>query len=108
LTAAGGPGGHSAAADRPSVAQQLGIGCVTAVGGFFSGGMIAVLIAKVVGSIRGCEPPAGTPACDWSNYWAVGLIVGLITLPTLSLWKLRRSHRAVARHSERGGARGTD
>ena len=102
--------GDADAAPRatPPVAQQVAIGCLTAVAGLFSGGMIAVLVAKVVGTARRCTPVEGTPACDWWVFWMVGMIVGLITLPVLTLWKLRRSYRAAARNPERGEARGTD
>ena len=32
------------------IARNIGVGCITTMAGFFSGGMIAVLIAKFVGS----------------------------------------------------------
>jgi hypothetical protein len=64
------------------------------VGGTFSGGMIAVLVAKIVGSVRGCEPPTGTPACDWHVYAAVGMLIGAISLPVLTLLRLRRGEQA--------------
>ncbi len=66
-----------------------GVGCVTAVAGLFSGGMIAVLIAKIVTQIRGCTPIEGTPACDWHVYAAVGMLVGVVTLPIISIWRLK-------------------
>jgi len=39
------------------IARNVGVGCVTMFAGFFSGGMVAVLVAKFVGSTRGCRPP---------------------------------------------------
>jgi hypothetical protein len=66
-----------------------GIGCLTGFAGMFGGGMIAVLIGKIVGSIRGCQPTEGTPACDWTTYAAVGMILGLLTLPTISIMRLK-------------------
>ncbi|MEP6905978.1 MAG: hypothetical protein ABI875_07815 [Gemmatimonadales bacterium] len=67
--------------------------------GFFSGGMVGVFIAKVVGSIRNCEPSEGLPACDWQVYAAVGMLIGAITLPVLALRRLRKGERE-ARNSE--------
>ena len=72
-------------------AQFIGVGCLTAVAGFFSGGMIGVFVAKVVGSFRGCEPEAGLPACDWHVYAGVGMLIGALSLPALALNRLRKS-----------------
>jgi hypothetical protein len=58
--------------------------------GFFSGGMIGVLVGKVVGMARRCVPPEGLPACDWHWFMFVGGVVGAISLPSLTLWRLRR------------------
>jgi hypothetical protein len=53
-------------------AQRIGVGCFTAVVGFAAGGMLG-----------------GIPSCDW-GYWATaGAWIGLITLPAISLWRLR-------------------
>ena len=76
--------------DRPPAAALAGIGCLTAVSGTFAGGMIAVLIGKIVGSLRGCQPPDGTPACDWSSYAAVGMLLGFLVFPTITIMRLRR------------------
>ena len=84
------------------------VGCllaVTAMGGFFGGGMIAVFVGKVVGSVRGCRPAEGLPACDWHVYMLVGAGLGLVLLPTVTFVRLRRiAHReaAAARTPERG------
>jgi hypothetical protein len=73
------------------VARNIGVGCVTTVAGFFSGGMIAVLVGKFVGSMQGCKPPEGLPACNWWVYAAVGAIIGAVTLPVLALRRLSRN-----------------
>jgi hypothetical protein len=70
------------------LARNLGIGCVTSVGGFFGGGMIGVLIAKIVGTVQACPPPEGVPACNWPVYAVIGMGVGLLTLPSVVLWRL--------------------
>ena len=80
------------APDREGVvARNIGVGCVTTVAGFFSGGMIAVLVAKFVGSMQGCKPPEGLPACNWWVYAAIGAVVGAITLPVIALRRLSRT-----------------
>ena len=63
---------------------------MTAVGGTFSGGMIGVLIAKIVGGFERCQPPEGVPACNWPVYAVIGMGVGLLTLPTIVLWRVNR------------------
>ena len=40
----------------------VGVGCLTAVAGLVGGGMIAVLLAKIVGGISGCRGDAETGA----------------------------------------------
>ena len=77
------------ASDREGiVARNIGVGCVTAVAGFFSGGMIAVLVGKFVGSMQGCKPPEGLPACNWWVYAGIGAVIGALTLPVLALRRL--------------------
>jgi hypothetical protein len=76
-------------ANRKDVlARNIGIGCVTTVAGFFSGGMIAVMVAKFVGSAQRCQPPEGLPACNWHVYAGVGALIGMVTLPVLALWRV--------------------
>ena len=70
------------------IARNIGVGCITTVAGFFSGGMIAVLVAKFVGSAQGCRPPEGLPACNWWMYAGVGALLGAVTLPVLALGRL--------------------
>jgi hypothetical protein len=70
----------------------LGVGCITFVSGFFGGGMIAVLIAKVVGAAQGCTPAAETGApCNWFNYAVVGALAGMVLFPATAVLLLRRS-----------------
>jgi hypothetical protein len=75
---------------RDIVARNIGVGCITTMAGFFSGGMIAVLVAKFVGSAQGCRPPEGLPACNWWVYAGVGAVLGAITLPLIALSRLNR------------------
>ena len=51
--------------------------------------MVAVLIGKVVGNVRGCVPAEGLPACDWYWFALAGMILGATTLPILVLRRLR-------------------
>ena len=85
--------------DEYRTTRYVGVGCVTAIGGLFSGGMIGVFVGKVVGSIRGCNPGPELPACDWHVYAGVGMLIGVLTLPVLALNRLRRSD-SVAREKD--------
>ena len=86
-------------ADEYRIERYVGVGCVTAIAGCFSGGMIGVLVAKVVGSVRGCQPEPELPACDWHVYALLGMLIGALTLPVLALQRLRRGDVA-ARETE--------
>ncbi|HEX5971118.1 MAG TPA: hypothetical protein VFY85_04275 [Gemmatimonadaceae bacterium] len=78
----------------------LGVGCMTAIAGLVAGGMIAVLIAKIVGSLQGCKPDAETGApCDWATYWTWGARIGLVLLPTVVIMRMRKA-RAASRNSK--------
>jgi hypothetical protein len=66
------------------------VGCFATFVGFWSGGMIGVLVGKLVGNVRRCAPIEGTPACDWYYFAAAGMILGAITLPFLVLRRLSR------------------
>ena len=98
---AGGPEAPQGETSAPRPAY-FGIGCLTAIAGFWGGGMIAVLVAKVVGALTKCaaESETGAP-CNWFTYAEFGAITGLIVLPAISIWLLRRG-RGRARNTERG------
>ena len=80
-------------ADEFRGSRYVGVGCVTVIAGLFSGGMIGVFVAKMVGSFRGCKPPEGLPACDWHVYAGIGMLIGMLTLPVLAITRLRRGDR---------------
>jgi hypothetical protein len=62
--------------------------------------MIAVLIAKAVGGATGCAPAADTGApCNWATYWTWGARIGVILVPTIVIWRMRRV-RSVPKNSE--------
>lgn len=96
----GGSEGEGAPEDtRP---HYLGVGCISVVAGFAGGGMIAVLIAKIVGAVTRCPAEAETGApCSWLTYAVYGAIAGAFILPTLTISLLRRGRRR-AQHLERG------
>ena len=77
-------------------AAQIGVGCFTTFVGFWSGGMIGVLIGKIVGGVQGCAAGENGQPCNWQIYAAVGMIVGMITLPVLALRRMRASARAAS------------
>ena len=72
----------------------IGVGCITFVSGFFGGGMIAVLVAKVVGAAQSCTPDAETGApCNWFSYAMVGALIGMVLFPTTATLLLRRGRK---------------
>ena len=74
-------------------AQRIGVGCFTAVVGFAAGGMIGVFLGWAYAFLTRAPRCTGIPSCDW-GYWATaGAWFGLITLPAISLWRLRGSGR---------------
>lgn len=74
----------------------VAVGCLMAVVGLAGGGMIAVLVAKIVGAIRGCTADSETGApCAWSTYWTWGARIGVVVLPTLVLWRMRRGRKRM-------------
>lgn len=78
----------------------FGIGCITAVAGFVGGGMIAVLVARIVGALTRCTADSETGApCGWTTYWFVGALAGLVLLPSIAIWLFARGRRR-AKNSE--------
>jgi hypothetical protein len=71
-------------------ARNIGVGCFTTFIGLWSGGMIAVMIGKVVEGVRRAPSCEGLPLCNWNVYAAVGAVIGAISLPVLVLMRLRR------------------
>lgn len=103
----GAPGGDGGQERRdlppPSRWRLLPLGCLMTLAGFFSGAMVAVLVAKVRGGLIHCQPvDAELPACDWQNFAGVGGVLGALTLPLLVLWRLH-SPRGARREDEQGG-----
>jgi|SRR5689334_20867829 len=87
------PSGDEASARRTEEdrsARNIGVGCFTAFAGFWSGGMVAVLVGRIVEGLRGAPSCDGVPMCNWNVYAATGAIIGAITLPLLVLRRLQR------------------
>lgn len=82
----------------------VGVGCLTAVIGWFGGAMIAVFLGKIVGAIQGCAPDPETGApCGWFTYAVAGAIVGLFVVPAVAVWRMRAGEkRELSRNSETG------
>ena len=75
--------------------SRYAVGCLLAIPGFFAGGMIGAAVAKIVGSVRGCTPPQGFPACDiWSYVVPCGVVGGLSLGIAIAL-RLRPDRGAV-------------
>ena len=82
--------------------HYFGVGCFTVFAGFAGGGMIGVLLAKIVGFARKCpsEVETGAP-CSWFTFAVFGAIAGAVILPTIAISSLRRARRRT-QNSERG------
>ena len=82
--------------------HYFGVGCFTVFAGFAGGGMIGVLIAKIVGFARRCPSEAETGApCSWYTFAVYGAIAGAVILPTIAISSLRRARKRTD-NSERG------
>lgn len=73
--------------------SYIGVGCFTAPIGFFGGGMIAVLVAKIVGAVSGCRAPKDFPACNTFEFLVPGALIGLVGLPLMAILRLRQGRR---------------
>lgn len=86
----------------------LGVGCLTAVVGLVGGGMVAVLVSKIVGGLTGCHGDAESGApCHWDTYWTWGARIGLVLLPSIVLWRMRARRRALRNPEVRGDHSGS-
>jgi len=70
--------------------RNIGVGCFTTFIGFFGGGMMSVLLAKIVSQALNEPQCEGLPTCNWLTWAARGGVVGMIILPTISVWRLKR------------------
>ena len=86
---------NDANAPKETVWPYIGVGCFTAPIGFFGGGMIAVLVAKIVGAVRGCVAPEGFPACQTWEFLLPGALIGLVGLPVAAILRLRKGRKSA-------------
>jgi hypothetical protein len=71
-------------------ARNIGVGCFATFVGFWSGGMVAVLVGRIMEGLRQSPSCEGLPICNWTSYALVGAVLGAVTLPVLVLRRLRR------------------
>lgn len=76
-----------------SWSRTIAVGCFMVPLGFFSGGMIAAFLSKVVAYVTHATPCDGVPACNWLEFTLVGGTIGMISLPALVMWALRTPKR---------------
>jgi hypothetical protein len=88
------PGNSTPRTPSESKLSYVGVGCVGAVVGLVGGGMIAVMISKIVGGLTHCaaEADSGAP-CNWTDYWTWGARIGFFLVPAVSIFLLRRGRR---------------
>ena len=93
------PSGANAAPEPPPlnpVVRNTMVGCLTIVVGFFGGGMITLLLVRVLDLFRRCSPAEGLPVCgNWAIYAGIGGLIGAILLPTVVFIKLLRADAAA-------------
>ncbi len=70
--------------------RNIGVGCFTTFIGFFGGAMISVLVAKIVSQALNEPQCEGLPTCNWLTWAARGGVLGMIILPIVSVWRLKR------------------
>lgn len=92
--ASGGAPRRSSARDENEEAiafgRKFGLGCFTFIIGGFSGGMVAVLVGRIVAAITKAPSCEGLPICNWYVYAGVGALLGALSLPTLVLRRISR------------------
>jgi hypothetical protein len=81
---------------KVSGGRKFAIGCLTAVFGALSGGMFAVLVSKLVAFMTRAPSCTGIPTCNWYLYWAVGAVVGAVSLSALSVWAVSKPKKIDA------------
>jgi len=85
-----GPTGSDANEEAIAFGRKFGLGCFTFVIGFFSGGMVAVLLGRIAAWLQRAPACEGLPVCNWHVYVGVGGLIGAVTLPMLVLNRLRK------------------
>jgi hypothetical protein len=103
MTGTSGDEGPAQRTEEDRRARNIGVGCFATFAGFWSGGMVAVLIGRIVEGVRGAPSCPDIPICNWASYAAVGALIGAVSLPLLVLNRLRRRDvRQDRQQSSRG------
>ena len=93
------PNGANAAPEPPPLnpaVRNTMVGCLTIVVGFFGGGMITLLLVRILDVLRRCSPAEGLPVCgNWAIYAGIGGAIGAVLLPTVVFIKLLRADAAA-------------
>ena len=78
------------------VVRNTMVGCLTIVVCFFGGGMITLLLVRLLDILRRCSPAEGLPVCgNWAIYAGIGGAIGAVLLPTVVFIKLLRADAAA-------------
>lgn len=75
-------------ARNPDTKRNVAVGCFVTPLGFFSGAMVAVLLARIVDFFTKAPSCPEIPSCNWGPYAVVGGLLGAISLPALVLSRL--------------------
>jgi uncharacterized membrane protein YdcZ (DUF606 family) len=88
--ATGNSGTDDELARADALGRRLGVGCFTAVVGFFSGAMISVLLGMFVAFLAREPKCEGVPLCDWWVWFFTGGALGALSLTVFIQTRLAR------------------
>ena len=70
---------------------RAGFGCAMVAGGWFGGGIIAIMVLKVLSFFTRVGNCSELPVpCNWYHFAFAGAVLGAIVLPAGAIWKMRR------------------
>lgn len=72
-----------------ALGTRVAVGCILLPASFFGGGMIGVLVAKVVDFFTRCVPAQEMPACHTFEFFFPAAIVGVVVVEGWLWWRLR-------------------
>lgn len=78
-------------AKNPDRGRNVAIGCFMVPLGAASGGMVGVLVSKIVAWMTKAPACPDIPSCDWYIYAGWGALLGALSLPALVGWRLAQS-----------------
>ena len=73
---------------------RAGFGCAMVLGGWFGGGILAIMVLKILSFFTRVGNCSDLPVpCQWYKFAFAGAIIGAIVLPAGAAWQARRNKR---------------